>query len=198
MILAGLIFAALFALFYPQPERVIKYIYAKLYGNILLFSVNHWWGSTSRVYEVTYACVTAVILGTVLAIVIGALRLKQHSYRGAALLALAFLTFGRWCYVHIEHPQFSDAIGIIEGSILLWAAMCLGYLVPYMKETGLAATLTGLWFCQSMFRIWFYVSGPSEWFLWLNWKLPPLLGISAFLLIGWLGRQRIYAPVRAR
>lgn len=198
MILGAALVSILFALFYPQPERVVKWLYSQLYGTILLFAINRWYGDGSKVYLATYAVVTAIILGTVLAIVLGSLRLKQHSYRGAALLALAFLTFGRWCYVHIEHPQFSDCIGITEGSILLWAAMCLGYLVPYMKETGLAATLTGLWFCQSMFRIWFYVSGPSEWFLWLNWKLPPLLGISAFLLIGWLGRQRIYAPLRAR
>lgn len=195
MILAALTLAALFALLYDPSQRLCNYIYAKMYGNILLFAVNHWWGDKSLFYGIIYVLVTGIVLATVIALVAGIIEHRQNSWRGAAFIALAAWAFALFCYFNMGKHDAYDLVCIAEGAILFWAGLTAGLLAPYVKNMGIAIVLSGLWLSQSAFRVYHYVWEHPV-MEWLNWKLPPVLGITAFLLIGLLQRRQLYRDCR--
>jgi|SRR5882757_9494747 len=200
MVLLALIFAALYALYWPQPDRVVKFIYAKLYGNLIGLLVHYRWpdkdGQSSVEYGLAYTLITAAILGTIIAITVEAVQRKQRSWRGSAFMGLIAWSVALLCFFNTSPVKPLDMVRIAEGAILLWAALTLGCLAPYMDNFALATVLAWWWFAQALFRTYFYVFETNDVMLWLNWKLPPLLGFIAFLLLGWVSRQRIYAAAR--
>ena len=199
MILAAVIASILFALFYPQPSRVVLYLYACLYGDLVIFAANQFWGDTSKVYAVAYAVMTGLILLAIGNIVLEAVRTRQNSYKALGLVFVLSVTLGRLCFAGLGHQaHYYDFIGIIEGAFLFGAGLTIGYLAPYLERTSLGLTLACLWLGQSFWRLGFYLHVESAEWLRLNWRIPPLLGILGFSLLGWLSRRRIYAACRAR
>lgn len=86
-------------------------------------------------------------------------------------------------------------ISLVEGVVLLWAGMLASFLAPYTAEWRIALTLGLFWMSQALYDFGWVLHG--HYWDRVNWIVPPATGILAFLLIGWLGRQRIYDSVRA-
>jgi hypothetical protein len=186
VILAALTASCLFALAWPQPKPITCYLYAKLLGNLTLFAINALLGDSSNTYLVCYLLVTGIILLAVAGIVLDGIRSAQNSFKplgpilvlSGALIRLATLALG-----HPAHIQ--DMVGIAEGAFLFAAGMSYGCLAPYLERTYLALVLGGLWIAQAFWRIGLYVHLPA----WrsFDWRVPPLLGVIAYLLLGLLG-----------
>ena len=199
MILALLTLAVLFALCYPQPKLVVYYLSAKLYGNLILFTVKWLYGDTSPEYLLSYITITSIILLTILVIIADSISMKQRSWRAAGMLGMLSIILGRVAIIKlVHHPQLCDYVGITEGCFLFWAGWTLGYLAPYLERTDLAYTLASLWLAQSYFRIKFYIHILDPNWLAANWLVPPALGVIAYLLIGLLSRHRLRAGIPSK
>lgn len=197
MILAAITVSLLVALFYPQPQLVVRYLYAQLYGTLLLFAVNWRAGDTSTAYLAAYATVTAVILATVGRIVWDAVLTRQNSWKAVGIVSVLAVTLGRMAFLGLGRlAEAHDYIVIVEGTLLFAAGLTVGFLAPYVERMGLAFLLAGLWMAQSFFRLGFALHITDGQWMENNWRVPPALGISAFLLIGWLGRRRLKQTLR--
>lgn len=197
MILVALTIAGLFALYYPQPQCVSRYLWAKVVGNLILFAVDWLWNDTSKVFLWFYAAVTAMILYMVARIVIAALGTMENHWKAVGAVTVLSVTLARLSFVGLGHPAgVKEIVSILEGVALFASALFIGVLAPRLERTGLAFTLAGCWLAQSFCRIGFYVHFTSALARRLDWRVFPAIGITGFLLIGMIARRRFMGYVR--
>lgn len=155
---------------------------------MVLFPVAWLAGTSSITYRIVYSLLTAFILLAVARIVTEAISEKQNSWRGAALAGVLAITLGRLAWVGMPAIKYYSVIGIVEGVCLFWAGICLGYLAAHTHRWDIALTLAILWILQALFRFGFYLHYPT--WMAFNWRIPPVLAASAFVIIGLLGQRR--------
>jgi len=140
-------------------------------------------GDTSLEYLTAYAVMTGLILTCVVWIASEGL-----SYRSAGFASVLALTVARMAYVSLGHPAKGyEWVQLTEAGILLWAALCVGGRAPYVRNGAVSLVLALLWLAQAFFRLGFILHLES----WLpyNWRVPPILGIVAFLIVGGLAHE---------
>lgn len=197
MTFLAIVGSLVFALWNWPPRCVSLYLWAQLIYALTVFPVNHFWHDTSLVYTFVYVSATALVFAAIANIVLGAVRTRQNSWKAFGIVGVLSVTLGRLAVLGLAHPaRYYDWIGIIEGCFLFAAALTLGAVAPYLERTDLALVLAGLWFAQAWFRIGFYLH-LEEWGKW-NWRVPPLLGIVGFVLVGAFSRRRFVRLVRSR
>jgi hypothetical protein len=187
--LALIITALLFALYWPQPKCLARYLWAQLTYALVIFPVNYFWGDGSLAYAMVYVLFTGIILATVMGIAWEAL---GTNWQALGAMFVVCLTIEHYAIAGLGHaPRWYDWIGITEGVILFGAAMIVGWTAPRMKLWDVSLTLAFLWFGQALFRWGFYLHLPDKLWLTLNWIVPAWLGIVAFTIVGWRGRAHL-------
>jgi hypothetical protein len=158
---------------------------------VVVFPAGRLLGDTSVPYSVIYAILTGIVLASVVRIAWNTATTRQNSWRAAAIVGVLAITVGHVAFKELDHPaRYYDWIGIVEASVLFWAALVIGATAPYIGRWKVAFTLALLWFGQAWFRYGFYTHLPDKFWLTLNWRVPPLLCITGFILIGrFLGHE---------
>jgi len=149
----------------------------------VIWGVERFSGDTSLEYLTAYAVMTGLILTCVVWIASEGL-----SYRSAGFASVLALTVARMAYVSLGHPAKGyEWVQLTEAGILLWAALCVGGRAPYVRNGAVSLVLALLWLAQAFFRLGFILHLES----WLpyNWRVPPILGIVAFLIVGGLAHE---------
>jgi hypothetical protein len=171
--------AVLFAL-WRSTGRLRHYFAAQAIATPILFALAPW--DTTRLYLWAYAILTGLILAAIVSLV-----WDFKYWRGMAIAAVLALSVGHLAFAWLPGaPKPSDIVGITEGAILFWGGLVLGGTAPYRAKPLLSLVLAWLWFAQALFRWGFYLHLPSETWLRMNWRVPPILCIVAFLIVGGL------------
>jgi hypothetical protein len=168
-----------------RVPALLWYFVAQAAYALVVFPARFFLSDTSVFYAIIYATMTGVVLLSIVRIAWNAVITRQNSWRAVAIVGLLSVTVGRVAFMELDHPaRYYDCIGIIEASALFWAALVLGAVSPYIIRWKVSFTLAILWFCQSWFRYGFYTHIPDKFWLALNWRIPPVLCIIGFILIG--------------
>jgi hypothetical protein len=143
-------------------------------------SLTYWaFGDTSTAYLAAYSVLTGLILLSVVS-----LAWDARYWRGMAIAATLAVAVAHLASFGLLSPiRPFEAVGLLEGAILFWAALVLGGTAAYRPNCGINATLSLLWFAQALFR-WGFVLNLDETWLWMNWKVPAMLCVVAFTAIG--------------
>ena len=189
MKLALIVVALVFALYWPQPKCLARYLWAQLAYALTVLPVLWLWPETSMVYAAVYVLFTGIILATVLGIAWESIGANWKALGAAITLSL---TLGHVAFTGLAHKaRWYDWVGITEGVILFGAALIVGYAAPRLKFWDVSLTLAFLWMGQALFRWGFYLHLPDKLWIYLNWVVPAWLGIIAFTLLGWRGRAHL-------
>jgi hypothetical protein len=160
-----------------------QYFFAQTVYTIVIWPLHWAVGTSSHLYAWAYSILTAFILMSVCRIAIESIQSKQNSWRGAAIAAVVALTLGHFAWTGMPTPiRYYSMIGVIEGTVLLWAGIVVGALAPWAERWGIALTLAVLWVAQTAWRFGFYLH-LHDW-LRFNWIVSPLLPTVAFAIIG--------------
>jgi hypothetical protein len=173
-----------------------QYFCAQAVYTIVIWPLHWTVGTSSHLYAWAYSILTAFILMSVCRIALESVQSKQNSWKGAAIAGVIAITTGHFAWTGMSVPiRYYSVIGVIEGTVLLWAGIVVGSLSSWADRTAIALTLAILWVMQAGWQWGFYLN-LAEWRR-LNWIISPLLPTIAFLIIGLLlplGRRPDCSP----
>lgn len=192
--LVAIIVSLLWALAYPQPKCLTRYLFACLYADLAVF-LAHWiWGDASVVYAAIYSIFTAAILLAAVALVGETIYRQRNVWRIAGIAIVFAVSLGHLAYSGIQTMHYYDWIGLTEATTLFWCGLVAGFTAPYVRMWDIQLTLGLFWMAQALWRWGFYMHLPA--WLPLNWKVPGYLGIAAFSVIAWRLRRPLYEEMR--
>lgn len=186
--------AILYALWQSLPKPLFWYLVWQLIYTLTVFATaSFFYADTTWQYALVFSAFTVPILWCVCRLTWDSV--QWHKAKWLALLTglLAAIALARLAYLGFPRPiAYWDWIALATGFLLSFAGVSAGLSLPYVPQKRVLAVLTCLWLAQSFWQFGF----PQYFHSWvrLNWDIPPLLCIVAFLFIGrWAGvppRQR--------
>jgi len=178
--------ALLAALRLPAPDSLRRYLWCHLatipfvWGGGLLF------GDWSITYAAIYCACSGLILVSIGSIAWECLNGRHFRARTAAIALILALCLGK---LASSETSGLGWISLVEGVILFWAGMIVGFTAPYIQRWDIALTLSLFWMAQALYSFGWTLHG-HLWDRW-NWTVPPLTGIAAFSIIAWRLRAQM-------
>lgn len=165
---------------------LFAYFCAQFVGTLAAVVVHYACGDDSLAYGATYIVLTAAILFSV--VNMARLCIGRNHARICAIATILSVTLTRMAYLALGHsPMWYDWIGLIEGGVLFWSGLIVGFASPFQQRTGIHLSFGLLFLAQTGWRWGFYIHMPG----WndLNWIVSPSIPILAFTVIGLLARH---------